>query len=286
MSKSKNRPPRLEPKVGHLEVAPAPTLEELLERSHVAGRAATAPGPSEVRRLVERAATDRAQNVRLDEAWVAVTEVFGGTSESPQIDAARTISAARAAVRRLATVAETGAHIALATSKPASLLPTYLALARLARISGGDVADDDQDSSPLRVDGRAARVLRWVDGVAVVTDGQSLCETRGPEAAAEWLFLVPRPAIVVADGPFADAALDAGLEVIAPAGLDHVSLAVERKRGERSHVIPMWTDRPPGAYRPLLENALTAAIAPLLPNGSGDASNGDAGNGSGANGSR
>jgi Phosphatase len=273
MSKARNRPPRLEPSVGHQEVAPPPTLQEVLERSHVAGRV-TSPGPSELRRLVERAASDRVQPVLLDDAWAAVNEVFGGTAEAPRIDPALTISAAKQAVARIVEVAGTGAHVALATSRPASLLTMYLALARLARISGGDVADDDEDSTPLRVDGRAARTIRWVDGVAVVTDGQSLCETRGPEAAAEWLFLVPRPAIVIADGPYADAAIDAGIEVIALAGLDHCSLAVARKRGHSCLVVPMWTDRPPGAYRPLLEAALGAAIVPPAPNGSSDHSNG------------
>jgi Phosphatase len=281
VSKARNRPPHLESKVGHQEIAPPATLEEKLERSHVAGRA-TVPGPSELRRLVERAATDRVQPVLLDDAWVAVNDVFGGTAEAPSIDPALTIAAARVAVARIVEVAGTGAHVALATSRPASLLTVYLALARLARISGGDVADDDDDSSPLRVDGRAARTLRWVDGVAVVTDGQSLCETRGPEAPAEWLFLVPRPALVIADGPYADAALDAGVEVIALAGLDHCSLAVARKRGQSCLVVPMWTDRPPGAYRPLLETALTAAISPAVANGSSDHSNGVGG---GSNGS-
>ena len=86
---------------------------------------------------------------------------------------------------------------------------------------------------------------------------------------------MPRPALVVADGPFADAALDAGIEVIAPAGLDHCSLAVARRRGRGCLVVPMWTDRPPGAYRPLLETALDAAVSlrngPNGPNGSPDA---------------
>jgi hypothetical protein len=101
-----------------------------------------------------------------------------------------------------------------------------------------------------------------------VTDGDSLCGVRGPEAANEWLFLVPRPALVVADGPFADAALDAGIEVIAPAGLDHCSLAIASRRGQPCLVVPMWTDRPPGAYRPLLEAALAEAVAPGGTNGS------------------
>ena len=61
----------------------------------------------------------------------------------------------------------------------------------------------------MRVDGRADRRLRWVEGVAVVTDGQSLCAIRGAEAAQEWLFMLPRPALVVADGPYADVAVEA-----------------------------------------------------------------------------
>ncbi len=263
MSKARNRPPRLEPRVGHQEVAPPPTLHELLERSHVAGRAAV-HGPSELRRLVERAATEGSQPVPLDNAWAAVQEIFGSTSEAPTIDPALTVAAAERGVARIVEVAGDGAPIAFATSRPASLITMYLALARLARISGGDVIQAD-DSGPLRVDGRTARVIRWVDGVAVVTDGHDLCATRGTEAPQEWLFLVPRPALVVADGPYADVAVDAGIEVIAPAGLDHCSLAVGRSRDRNCTVIPMWTDRSPSAYRPLLEASLAAAIAPDAP---------------------
>jgi Phosphatase len=259
-SKARNRPPRLEPRVGPQQAAPPPTLAERLERSHVAGRA-VALGPSEIRRMVERAAGDRAQPVLLDDAWIGVQEVFGATIADPRIDPDLTIAAAQRAVDRIIEVARTGAHISVATSQPASMITFYLALAELARATGGDVTDDD-DSPPLRADGRAARGIRWVDGVAVVTDGQSLCATRGPEAPREWLFLVPRPALVIADGPFADVALDAGIEVIAPAGLDHCALAVARRRDRSCLVIPMWTDRSPGAYRPLLEAALDAALVP------------------------
>ena len=269
MSRPRNRPPRLESRIGPQTVTPPPTLQEALERSHVTGRG-LAPGPSEIRRLVERAAIDREPAVLLDDAWAEVEAVFGATHADPRIAGDRTISAARGAVSRIVDVAGTGAHIALATSRPASLITVYLALARLARISGGDVADAD-DSGPLRVDGRSARELRWVDGVATVTDGESLCATRGLDAPLEWLFLVPRPALVIADGPYADAALDAGIDVIAFAGLDHCSLAVGRKRGRDCLVVPLWTDRSPAAYRPLIEVALAAAVEPpeLNPNGTG-----------------
>jgi len=258
MSKARNRPPRLESNVGHQQFAPAPTLAQVLERSHVAGRT-VGPGPSELRRLVERAAADRTRPVPLDRAWTAVYEAFGATIADPRIDPDLTIAAAQRAVDRIVEVASAGARLSFATSRPGSLITVCLALVRLARRCGGDVADGD-DSPPLRADGRAGRGIRWVDGVAVVTDGQSLCATRGPEAPREWLFLVPRPALVVADGPFADVAIDAGIEVIAPAGLDHCSLAVAQLRGRACSIIPMWTDRPPGAYRPLLEASLPETV--------------------------
>jgi Phosphatase len=207
MTKARNRPPHLESRIGRHEDAPPPTLAELLERAHVAGPA-LGTGPSELRRMVERAAADRP--VALEDAWAGVEAVFGSTAEKPAIDANLTIAAATRAVTRIVEVASSGSPIALATSRPASLITMHLALARLARISGGDVICDD-DSGPLRVDGRTARLIRWIDGVAVVTDGNDLCSTRGTEAPQEWLVLVPRPALVVADGPYADVALDAGI---------------------------------------------------------------------------
>jgi hypothetical protein len=254
MSKSRNRPPHLESRIGPQHVVPPPTLEEVLERSHVAGRSAVS-SPSELRRGVERAAGDRLHSAPLDDAWASVQSVFGATIEDPRIDPALTIGAARDAVARISEVAEVDGRVALATSLPASLLTFHLALARFARISGADVVDGD-DAGPMRVDGRADRYLRWVDGVAVVTDRQSLLTVRALEAAQEWLFMIPRPALVIADGPYAEVAVDAGIEVIALAGVEHCSLAIGAGKDRRCLVVPMWTDRAPGAYRPLLERAL------------------------------
>src|SRR5437870_8388029 len=97
MSKARNRPPRLEPRVGAPHVAPPPTLPELLERSHVAGHA-SASSPSELRRWVERAAADRAHQVPLDDAWASVRRVFGATHQDPCIDPYSTIDAANRAI--------------------------------------------------------------------------------------------------------------------------------------------------------------------------------------------
>src|SRR4026208_58096 len=118
MSRSRNRPPRLETHIGPQHAAPPPTLEELLERSHVAGRSA-ASSPSELRRCVERAAGDRIHSAPLDNAWASGQRVFGATIDNPRIDPALTISAARDAVARISAVAGVNGRVALATSLPA-----------------------------------------------------------------------------------------------------------------------------------------------------------------------
>ncbi|MFM8972107.1 MAG: phosphatase, partial [Actinomycetota bacterium] len=81
----------------------------------------------------------------------------------------------------------------------------------------------------------------------------SLLATDDPEAAREWLFVVGRPTLVVADGPFAAVAWEDGLEVITLTGPDRPALAPAAARGERCIVVPMRTDRPPAAYGPLVE---------------------------------
>jgi hypothetical protein len=258
VSRAKNRPPRLEPHVAVSRPAPPPTPEELILRSKIAGPAAAGPGPTELRRSVARLASgDRRAwgeivpmaGLTATEAWTAVTRVMGATADAAQIDASRTIAAARAAATRVREVAAAGGgRVAIATARPASLLTLHLSFAALARAHGAELVDL-ADFGPIRADGRTPRWLRWVGGVAVVSDGQSLCDARDGEAAREWLFAIPRPSLVIADGPFAEVALERGIEVVALAGLDRPALAVASARGSRGVVVPMHTDRPPRAYR-------------------------------------
>jgi len=255
MARARNRPPRLESRVGEVLPAPASTPAQLLERAKVAG-AANGPGRTELRRFVERiAGGDRAAlgelapftNLTIIDAWAAFTSVFGATADAPGIDAERTLQAAHDARRRICEVSLTGGRIAFATAAPASLLALHGAIVRFALAAGAEVADL-ADTGPLRIDGRAPRYLRWIEGVAVVSDGTALCPTRDGEAGREWLFVHPRPALVVADGPFAEVAWEAGLEVVAFASLARGALAIPAARGDRCIVLPMRTDRAPRAY--------------------------------------
>lgn len=267
MSRSKNRPPRLVPAVPVAHEPQPLTLEARLEHAKVAGGGGSGPGPTELRRILDRmASSDRRSLGELPpvpgltaaEAWSAVTATYGATPEAATIDAARTLAATRAAAARIVEVAAAGARLAVATSRPASLLTVHMAWAKLASGAGADIVDV-ADFGPIRADGRSPRWLRWVGAVAVVTDGRALCDTVDGEAAREWLFAVPRPALVVADGPFAEVAWDSGIEVIALAGLDRPGLAVAAARRGRGLVVPMRTDRPARAYAPIEEQIADTA---------------------------
>lgn len=257
MSRARNRPPKLESRAGESQPAPPPTPEALLERAKVAGGAAAGPGPTELRRNVDRivlgdrrAFGEIAPITGLDSAavWAAISAAFGATAQSAFVDPTRTIAATRAATARVAEVAARGARVAIATAYPASLLTLHLAFARTARAAGGEVVDLS-DFGPIRADGRTPRWLRWIDGVAVVSDGHALCDTDDGEAAREWLFAIPRPALVIADGPFAEVAWENGLEVVAFGGLDRLALAVAGARAGRCTLVPLRTDRPTRGYR-------------------------------------
>jgi hypothetical protein len=275
-SRSRNRPPKLEPRVAQPTIAPVPTREELVERAKLAGRAGgPEPGPTELRRLVDHLARGDRQvlgelapipGLTALDGWAAITAVFGATPDAPRIDPGCTILGAERAAARVRSVAAGGVRIALATARPASLLPLHHAFATIARRAGGDVIDL-ADAGPMRADGRAQRWLRWVDGVATVTDGAALLATVDGEVAREWLFVVPRPSLVIADGPFAEVAWEAGIEVVVLAGLDRPGLAIAAAREARCTAVPLRTDRPPrnyGIVRSLLELPTSLGYTPEM----------------------
>jgi hypothetical protein len=238
---------RLPPKLPDPPSAPArrvphaPTLTDRLKRDHVAGRSARI-GREEMLAILRRIAngTPRVllgappfEALTSEQALAAVTALYGwdGQGPSARISATSTVEGFDAACTRIVEVARDGRRIAFATACPASLLPLHRSLAESAAALGAEVVTATESAQF----GTGGRRLRWLDRVAVVTDGEAILADDDAAAADELLFTVARPDLVVADRCFAG-----------------VALAVAAHRGRAVRVVPLDERRPPAAYEPLL----------------------------------
>jgi hypothetical protein len=191
-------------------------------------------------------------SLTIDDVVAATEDHWGVTDEGAivAIDPDRTLARAVAGFGRVADVARRGGRIALATTRPASLLPLYQSLARAARAAGAVILEGDETGAE-RLDGRSGRRLWWLDGVAAMTDGAALLAGPGLGGAAELLFHLPPPDLLVADRALAGGAVSEGVEIVAPAGLDALVLGVAASRGAPLTVVPLADTCPAAAYRPL-----------------------------------
>lgn len=181
-----------------------------------------------------------------DEVRAALVKSHGWDPDAPRaaIDPTATLAALRAASARLRDAADAGARIAVATSRPASLLALAQWVAGDAAARGATILT----SGTASIDGPGRRSLWWVGDVAVATDGQALLANDAVPGGDDWLFAVGRPDLVVADRGFAGAALTAGVEVVAWADLDAPALSLAAARGRPIVVVPVDEQRPAAAY--------------------------------------
>ncbi|HEX5586041.1 MAG TPA: phosphatase [Acidimicrobiia bacterium] len=250
-----------------------PSLGQRLKDARVSGRS-NEFGREEIAALMRRVSRndERAllgcapfEGVALADVQAAVAAVYGwdGDGTRAAIAARCTIAGFDAALERIMEVARQGGRLAFATACPASLFAVHRALAAEAARAGG-VVFDAVESATISDRGQRATRLRWIDRVAMVSDGRALLDgaTARRDAAEELLFNVGAVDLVVADRAFAGVALAAGLEVVALAGLDALAFAVAQWRGMAMRVVPLAEQRPPAAYGPLLELLDASASAP------------------------
>ena len=145
VSRARNRPPKLEPRVGRVAArAAADRSKRCSSGRRSRARPASGPGPTELRRNVERlvAGDRRALGEIAPIAGLDVGRRAGPRSTArsarrpttPVIDPAPHARRDRAPRRRAcARSRRRGARVAIATARPASLLTLHLAFARLAR---------------------------------------------------------------------------------------------------------------------------------------------------------
>jgi hypothetical protein len=193
--------------------------------------------------------------VTRDEAWAALGAGWGwsGDTTRASIDPDCTLAGVHRALGRLRSVGARGGRVAVATGRPASLLPLAATFATAAVAAGAELLSCDQ-FGPI---GSGRRMLWWHDEVAVVTDGDALLADDGSSPGRSGCSRPAAPDLVVADRGFAGAALAARHEVVAIADLDAVALGLAAARGSAVTLVPLDERCPPAAYAPL-EELLTA----------------------------
>ena len=156
------------------------------------------------------------------------------------IDPEATLAGVARHRERLAGVAAAGgARVLVATGHPAGLLPHYQAVARSLQSSGSQLLTP-AEGRPLPGGEGGRRELRYLEGVACVSDGASLRHThRAGYMQAALAEVGPGVELVVADHGFAGAAIEQGIPTLSIADLNDVALPLAQARGRTDGVLPI-----------------------------------------------
>lgn len=187
-----------------------------------------------------------------DEALAAVSGLTGARYPGEAyIDPAATIAGARAAAARLGEACRAGALIMVATGHPTGLLVHHMRLVRAIDAAGGRVIQPLSEQPLTRVPGR--RLLKYLGGVAALSDGGNLLHTHSPGAMEEVLASGAAPGLVIADHGFAGAAVSRGIPTIAVMDTNDPALAVAHARGRDLCIVAMDDNRRPDSYDVIAE---------------------------------
>ncbi len=252
-------------------------LRRYLLASRLAGDVATSPRSTvtNATRLVEGherytfGLSDH-RTATLREAVEAVRRLCGGDpGGAPEpdadgyIDPEATLAAIAVHRDRLAAfLAGGGGRVLLATGHPTGLLPHYGAIARRLQRTGSTLLAP-LDDRVLHTDehGRRRRV-RFLDGVACVTDGGALLHShrsRYVEAMLDELGGGPGDVdLVLGDHGMAGAAIERGLPTLSIADVNDPALPLAQARGRTDAVLPIDDNLAPALFTPV-----TAAVLDL-----------------------
>jgi hypothetical protein len=248
-------------------------LRDHLVASRLAGAVATSPGNTlrNCARLVAGHETytfglDDWRAASLADAIAAVRAVCGGDPEQAEedgpgfIDPDRTLAAIERHRDRLADFAAAGGgRVLLATGHPTGLLPHYAAIGRLLAASGSTLLAPLDDVLLQR--GREPRGIRFLDGVAAVTDGANLRHTHLPMFMEAMLDeLAAPPELVLADHGMAGAAIARGIPTLSIADVNDPALPLAQYAGRTDAVLPIDDN-----LAPTLFQAVTAEITRRVP---------------------
>lgn len=166
------------------------------------------------------------------------------------VDPDKVIDAFEAIGDRLALAAARGERVILATGHPVGLVLLYQATAWLLAEGGAKILRP-LEGFTWKQEGRK-RQVRFLGGVAVLTDRASSLHTHSPEAM-ELMLEESAPDLVFADHGFAGAAMEAGIDTVAIADVNDPALVVAWRQGRGGSVVVMDDNVQPEAYWPCFQ---------------------------------
>lgn len=171
------------------------------------------------------------------------------------VDPDKVIEAFEAVGDRLALAAERGERVIVATGHPVGLVLLYQATARLLAEGGAKVLRPLEGFTWKQEDPRhddRKRQIRYLGGVAVLTDRASSVHTHSPEPM-ELMLEESAPDLVFADHGFAGAAIEAGIDTVAIADVNDPALMVAWKQRRGGPIVVMDDNVQPEAYWPCFQ---------------------------------
>jgi hypothetical protein len=175
------------------------------------------------------------------------------------IDPERVLDACGDAGDRFAEAIRRRERVILATGHPVGLAHLYIEVGRLLRAGGATIVEPADGITWREVDRPHPWQIRYLDGVAMLTDEASARHTHSGDAMERMLDdLIPD--LVFADHGFAGAAIERGVETVSIADVNDPALLVAQAQDRTRTVIVMDDNVAPQAYWPCFQ-----AIAARLP---------------------
>jgi hypothetical protein len=175
------------------------------------------------------------------------------------VDPGLVLDACEAVGDRLALAVDRGERMILGTGHPVGLAHLYMAVGREMRDRGVDVLRPADGRRWYDAERDHPWQIRYLDGVAVLTDEASARHTHSPDAM-NWILDADVCDLVFADHGFAGAAIERGIDTVAIADVNDPALIVARAQGRSGPVIVMDDNVSPESYWPCFQ-----AIVSRLP---------------------
>jgi histidinol phosphate phosphatase hisN-like protein len=183
----------------------------------------------------------------------------GATTGPVPVDPEHVLDACAEAGDRFAEAIRRRERVIVATGHPVGLAHLYIEVGRLLRSGGATILEPADGVRWHDADRPDPWQIRYLDGVAMLTDEGSARHTHSGDAMDRMLDDLT-PDLVFADHGFAGAAIERGVDTVSIADVNDPALLVARAQGRTRTVIVMDDNVAPQAYWPCFQ-----AIAARLP---------------------